>query len=197
MPITEIDYGYTKVEGIPSFHLHFQTLWKKKEELKTSIDTVKLSPEYITSMEHKVAAREYIHFFQMRDDSGTPSIPYPIFYKLDKKLKVKFVVDYIDTYLINTLIKEILCAGDDGAARMAKWVVYQLYYFRLFKSEVYEEMCNSVISEIADIISIIIRKEYTLYRDFNTAVTIAELRKAHKAERIFQLGRTGSYRRKY
>jgi len=136
------------------------------------------------------AAKEYIHSFLFREETGENHNQYYIFYKIDRKTdEPNFIINYADVHLYNTLAKELIGAGEKGAKTMSEWVVYMLYYYRFFRSQNMEEMCNAVLSDIADIISMIIRREYTTYREFSTGAAIDALRWKYKSERILQLGK--------
>jgi hypothetical protein len=196
----EVVYGYTKVEGIKSLHLHFETLWEKKNKIATKTTNIVTDVDFLMHCSFHKDSEEYIHCFLERNDAGEPK-HYPVYFKRDRKSgKPKLVKDYPDVYLYNTLIKELLGAGPDGSTTMAHWVTFMLYYYRFFRSESKEEMYNAVLSDIADIISIIIQREFTTYHDFNTGAAIESLRWKHRSERVQQLGkapRNLNLRRRY
>lgn len=186
----EVVYGYTKAEGVKSLHLHFTTLWDKKDRLIAEADNTVKDVDFIMHVNFHKAAEEYIHSFLSRNDLGEQKMLYPIYFKRDRNTSApKLVKDYPDIYLYNTLIKELLGAGPEAATTMAHWVTFMLYYYRFFRSQSIEEMCNAVLSDIADIISLIIQREYTRYHDFNTGAAIEALRWKHKSERVLQLGK--------
>ena len=189
--IFKVVYGYITVEEIKAFHLHFQNLWRNKDKMRQNLNRFRCHENYWNDMRVKEAV-ESIHSFQILDDptnTETTSTIYNIYYKLDRTTNnPKFIIDYDNVYLYNTLIKELFNTNVEIKV-MANWVVYMLYYYRFFRSTSYNEMCNAVLSDIADIIGIIIKKEYSIYLNYNTNIAIEALRWKHKSERVLQLGK--------
>lgn len=187
--MVQLGYGYTRVEGIKSFYPHFNMLWKKIHVIREEHDAILDDLEYKTVIENDISAREHIRSISVLDEKHEQILTCPIFYKISKsKNELVLIKNYNSSYLYNTLIKELLCAGEKGHKQFAKWLTYCLYYYRLFRSDTFETVCSIVLDDIADIIGIIVRKEFSTYKEFNTGSALDQLRIVYRNEKMVQLG---------
>lgn len=182
-----IDYGYKEIVGIRSPHLHFQQLWKEKDKILNQLLTFNNWENLYAEMSNETSANNYIHYVKINNLDGTSYLHYPLFYKISKN-KIKLIKDYLYVHLQNTLLKELLGGGEKNYKLMSTWVVHQLYYYRFFNLSSIQDVNNSVVSDIGDLIALIIKREYTAYKEFNTAGAINALRKAHMTSRLFLAG---------
>lgn len=105
-------------------------------------------------------------------------------YKLnDNNNLYKMIKEYDEKHLFSSIIKEFLNNIDDS---LGNWVAYILYYYEFFKSKTVEGMRQSVINDIKSIIVIIIKKELTKYREFNTEKALYILRQTLASEQLMK-----------
>ena len=171
----------TMEDKISPPYIHFSSLFLKKEKLLNDIEKMKNSIVVMPNLVLNCAKELICSLFE-------EEYICPIFFKLSKSKEIKLVKDYIDIHLKNTLIKELFIVTDKDLKYMTSWVVHQLYYYRIFRCESFEEVSVFVLNDLADIIEVILNKELTIYKEFDTATAINFLRRAYNVEKIIKMG---------
>ena len=123
----------------------------------------------------------------------------PIIFKSSKGI-LKLISKYERPHLINSLIKEIIDKSEinHSYVKNAQNIVIILYYWNFFRKNNIDDLINSVIIDLEHIISTIISKEKTLYKNKNTDPIISALQDRREALQLISEGtkqRTINFRR--
>ena len=120
------------------------------------------------------------------DDANMLLMPFIFKYK-DSRSKVKPLKDYAAYHVRSSLIKTVLLTEGTLNKRIDE-MMYLLYYYWFMRSETMSKITNSVIVEIESIISQLISKAFTTYKDYNTISVVDALRNKLQKEKLINLG---------
>lgn len=178
--------GFRIAENVVSLYSYFEKKYKSRDNWNKAINNVSKDNELKQLLLEK-ADTDHIYYFI--PDKSDEIIYYR---KSQKQGKLQLIYSTHMTHLFNIIAKEILTLDVEDKKLLAKWAMYLLYYRRIafapLDNKTYSKICTEVISDMLDLITLIIDREYTLYKNYDTGTMISQLRRVYREERLMIIG---------
>lgn len=104
---------------------------------------------------------------------------------------LRLLADYVPSYLISSLLLNIMFNQSNllETRDRLNMITFSLYYYCFLKStRDLSDLTHNVCFEIEEMIKVILEKELTRYRSFNTSEAVSSLRQRLASERLVNMG---------
>lgn len=102
--------------------------------------------------------------------------------------EVRPIAHYQLPYLRNSIISNVFFKWPEEMKKKLDVAVFSLYYYIFLQTDKLNDITHNVCYEMEEMVKTVIKKEMTLYREYNTLEVITELRARISNERLLNMG---------
>lgn len=102
----------------------------------------------------------------------------------------KLIGTYESPYLRNSIISNVFFKWAEDMKKKMDTAVFSLYYYIFLQTDELNDLTHNVCYEMEEMVKVIIKKETSLYRNYDTLEIISELRRRISSERLLNMGYT-------
>lgn len=176
--------------------IHFEGLMDQQEKLIKNHQDLERNTEFLqrlsSFMDEKYSSDKY---YLLEDKE----LEYNLVVKRPRNTRVcgnlicpRFVDSYELKHLYSSIITHIILNDEKDITTIVRSSVYLLYYYWFFKGKNIQQITNNVCADLEAIIELMLRRQYTTYKEKDVATPTDYLSMKLRSERLVSSSKTPS-----